>query len=88
MLYQLSYASPDSLILPFSKTPKHRVKEGVQIERLTHAETLCNASRTEYRGKKECLPLMEKREAFQEKTSRFQAFFLEFIAQAELHLTL
>jgi hypothetical protein len=50
MLYQLSYASPDSLILLFSRDTKASPERGVQIERLPHAEPLCNALRGRDRG--------------------------------------
>src|SRR5215475_2742420 len=43
MLYQLSYASPNSLILLLPKDTKASAERGVQIERLSHAEALCNA---------------------------------------------
>jgi hypothetical protein len=44
MLYQLSYASPDSLILLLPKTPRRLQKEGYSNERLSHVKALRNAS--------------------------------------------
>jgi hypothetical protein len=67
MLYQLSYASPDSLYTPVSKDTKASAERGVQIERLTHAEALCNAVRENIKDKKNAFRICTRKAFFRRK---------------------
>ncbi len=80
MLYQLRYASPDSLILLFSKTPRRQPKEGYRLKGYHTLER--SATRRRKGIKQDCKGLIPYGIARQKN-----ALIFRFHGQIRLHWT-